>query len=317
MRRPTLHKSTLVVAAIAAVAMGRIAIPGRERDQHVELIPSQYDGRVRFDHGWPFTYAERYVPFDAADRQSWQARWKYWQGESYGLMPAALLGDAGLAFALVVAAAAAWERRRRRRAHACQLTIAEMLLFVGAAATACGWLSHARQEWQSEQVHLRALSSANAPYAEEFGARFTPWMTPWAPDWLVRLVGPDWLPECLERCTMMHVIYDSDQAYDGFADAAAHLQPLEHLRVMTITAPSRRHVIPFDDLAELPQLRVLDLGSYLSRDEVESWQILPDELERLRTLDRLVLPTRANLGLEAERVLRARMPRCRILFADE
>lgn len=329
MRRPTLHKSTLVVGALAAIGLGRIEIPGLELNQNAEAIPSQYDGLMRFDHGWPLTYAERFIPLDALERPALThpdtrlvspttlARWTVWVGDRLDFKLSALILDGFIASACVVGITGLWEWRRRGRAHAWQLRISEMLLLVSLAAAACGWLSYARNEWQQEQGPLRALSRANAPYAEEFGARFWPSLTPSAPDLLLRLVGPAWLPQCLWRCTRMDVNYDSDQAYDGFADAEVHLKKLKKLRVMVITAPSRRHAIPFDELADLSQLRVLDLGTYLSRDEVETWQVLPDELERLPPLDRLVLPLRANLGPEAERVVRTRTPQCQILFADE
>jgi hypothetical protein len=322
--RRRLHKSSLLVAVLAAIVMARLVIPGLELDYRAEAIPSQYDGRMRFDHGWPLTYMERFVPFDSANgpaaeyvTATFRARWAVWVGERRDLQVFTLIADACLATAIIVGVAAAWERRRRRRAHAWQLRISEMLLLVSAAAATCGWLSYARNEWQQEQDPLRALSRANAPYAEEFGARFWPVRTPCAPEWLVRLLGPDALPECLWRCTRMDVNYDSDQAYDGFADAKVHLKKLKNLSVMVITAPSRRHAIPFDELAELSQLRVLDLGTYLSRDEVETWQVLPEELERLPPLDRLVLPLRANLGPDAEHVVRTRLPQCEILFSDD
>jgi hypothetical protein len=326
MRRPMLHKSSLVVVALATLAVVRLNVPGFVRDQHDEPVPSKYTAYVTLVHGWPATYLERHVLVGTWAGKSIATagagvgadeRWAFWRGQDRQLSWRALMLDAAVAYLFVAVVVACWERRRRQRAHVWQLRIAELLLLTAAAAAICGWLAYQRAAWQREQPHLLTLGNTNAPYADQFGAHFSPRLELCAPEWIKRLVGERWLPEFLRRCTWIHVSYESDQAYEGFADAALHLRGLEQLRLISVRSISSRHAVPFADIGELPQVRVLDLASYLDADEAATWQALPDELEKLPPLERLIFPSRRSLRDDSAAVLRELMPKCEIVFADE
>jgi hypothetical protein len=311
-----------MVAIVAAVAMVRIEVPGLVREQQDEPVPSRLTAYVTLEHGWPATYLERHVSVATYSGMPFKTvgavrRWTFWRGHDLQLSWRALVLDAVLAYLCVAVVVALWERRRRQRAHVWQLRIAELLLLTAAAAAVCGWLAYQRAAWQREQPHLLVLGNTNAPYADQFGAHFSPRLAVHAPEWIKRLVGEQRLPAFLRRCTWIHISYESDQAYEGFADAAEHLHGLDQLRLISVRSISSRHAVPFADIGELPQVRVLDLASYLDAHEAATWQALPDELEKLPPLERLIMPSRHSLRDDAATVLRERMPRCEIVFADE
>jgi hypothetical protein len=312
------------VSWLALLTLILIAIPGLARDAADVRIPSFYVYFGLIDHGWPFTFLTRNVDANAGlggqgidEAKLAGVHWRLWDGEVEAFSPVLLAADLVAAFACVVLVTAAWEWRRRRRAHVGQLRLGELLIATAAVAGVCGWLAHERRAWRAEQTHLQALQASQPPYAESLGASFAPSRACLAPRWVRLLAGPLGLPEFLDRTTMIRIGYDSDQAYEGFADALGHLQQLEKLRVIAIYAQTQRKPIPFEDLGEIAQLEVLDLALYADLDADKSWNVLPEELAALGPLQRLILPARTSLRPDAAQMLRERNPQCEVVFAED
>jgi hypothetical protein len=323
MPKPTLCRSSLVVAAVACVVMVVLAAPGLVRDQSLSTHPTFYDTSDVFEHGWPIVYLERYVDEEFMFHHgkplpgpSWASaeNWTFWKGEDHVFLPGRLALDIAAALLIVALATAAWEWRRRRRANVWQLRLSEFLAVVAVAAGGLGWLAYQRDEASRERPHETALEEAFLIHEET--PTFTTGRTPNAPQWVLRLVGSRWLPDCLWRCAMVHVTCNGE-GYDGFGNVAAHLQQLRRLRVLTFEIPLRPGQIPFDQVARLSQIRCLELEWIVLHDWEIDWQLRPEEIETLPRLDRLILPSRSVLSEGAEQALRERLPDCAVVFADE
>jgi hypothetical protein len=210
MSRPRQHKSTIVVGVLLAVALVLIEAPGRVGHGH---SGARNEGRLYFEHGWPWVYLRREIEIPAAagavrpasvyvrsglprfgipwlsaeNWQWWRADKKRWQFSGW-----VLFWDVLAAAGVVGLGTWAWERRRRRRTRLLSFGLAEAIVAMTAAGLLLGWVVYQKREFEREE----GLRQGGREMLYHWLADGTLCV---APRWLQALTGPAVYPDFLWR----------------------------------------------------------------------------------------------------------------------
>lgn len=167
-RRWKLHRSTLVVGAIAAILMALTNLPGSTCSPSALGVANLKISSGVYDHGWPWVIARSVDPsvpspfaISVASTVRPDERW-HWSLEWRDFSAVAAVGDMALALAIVLGIGALWEWRRRRLNSVWQIRLTDVFALTLAVSLACGWwLSWHNQRVRQEQA-INTLYPQNA-----------------------------------------------------------------------------------------------------------------------------------------------------------
>jgi hypothetical protein len=259
LRRPNIHRSTVVVAlAITAVVL-LTNVPGDS------TYLSDWGGvyKAEYEHGWPWVFLKRRMFYGFSDPKRptslstptygipWTAgaTWKFWQGNAmWKPHPLALFGNVATGLLLIGAVASTWEWRRRRRTRLMQFSLREIVIATAVVAAAFGWWRYKQAEGDREDN--LGYAAGNWSYH--------------GPLWLKRLVGESPLTTTFSRIdgVALHVT-DNDQ----FQKTVSGFRSLRYLREVELdnySLDKDKYVeLSFSALQQLDGLRELWLAGFM------------------------------------------------------
>jgi hypothetical protein len=177
-------------------------------------------------------------------------------------------------------------------------------------AAILGWLVYEVREASREADQFGALYDLEEELWGE-GPNIMWIRRPDLPDWMMRLFGPESVPESMWRCRCLEVEPNSAGDYSTLTEAMPYLTELSRADFLSVCVPVKSPELPFDEIAKLGQVRFLHLYSY--RDD-GPWQIKPDDLRKLRHLELIIFPSRSSLSAEGVDILKKEMPSCRVEY---
>ena len=330
MRRPRLHRSSVVAGLVAAALLVLVSVPGR-------VVGGLTSDCKIFEHGWPWVYLRRETieepvtfydassglslvpcflpaiyPFDrdAPSRlPMWgvpwltPANWMIWDGDANGdrhwhLMVGALLLDLATALGVVAIAVAATEVWRRRRARVLSFRIADMLVATAVLGAILGRIAYWQHEYPREQ---RALVDADG--FSWYGQS----ETCIAPLWLRSLIGDRFFPDFCWRTATVLIHAGSDDA-DEAAQRISQLAYVHEIQVWLTEGESFR----FSVLNAIPQLQTLEIDAERPIQERDV-----KELAQIVHLRKLVFWRKDEVPAELMARLESALPDCEIVDDDE
>jgi hypothetical protein len=344
MSRPRLHKSSIVVALIAAFVAVLLEVPGRviHGTSWNDRTTGKTDVFTIFEHGWPWVYLRRatywhYADDDVpperqmngvADTRSdlpmWSVpwlsaeNWSIWQSYYHDdiaywtLNWSRILWNVTTVLFAVVLLVVAWECRRRRRPHVFSFGLIELFVAFTVAGGVFGWGVYMKREQQRERDLIANIRSVWSLHSEECIA----------PLWMRSLLGDRLVPSFLWRTTSAEVQRD-----DYVDHGLPHLKEIAQLSYMTrilVYGNAKEYPpFPFALLNSLIRLEELDLsGSYVADDEsgdIRFSDITEQDVEQLIQLDgiRKIFLDTGDISPKLLARLKAGLPNCKIVDARE
>ncbi len=257
MRRPKIHRSTLVVALGMLVPTILVNVSG----EIVSPLAGNFGGgyTAEYVHGWPQVYMYRSVDYDFSkpgpdfpDIPKWNVpwlawdSWRFWRADKRVLWGGCLICDFLVGAVLLLGITGAWEWRRRHRARICQFSIGDLLTAFTLVAVLLGWWGFVSQEYDRESLHVNVLDEPNGAYLLDKRCR--------GPRWLSLLVGESNLPERFQRVSFAILANENAKKLDGWLP---HLKSLKHLQGLEVRDWAGPPPVKYSHLKSLPALRYL------------------------------------------------------------
>ncbi len=331
MVRHRLHRSSLVVASASLLVGLVIVLPGEVHSSGGTFYSSGNGGGyvswIELAHGWPQHFLIRTNHDELAAKPEpllgvpWLSAvaWAVWQAEDYQFSLSNLLIDLFVVLIGICVITSLWEWRRRKRSRLAQIRISELLVLTSLLAVALGWRVHQLRLHREEQQHVQVLEGTTTTDEDlqlvVARPEFYVSDACVAPTWLLRLVGEEFLPAYMWRAS--EIFYDpvDPGASDPFGQALPHLKSLRYASHFSCGDVTYYAVHPFSIVAELPQVRTLEIYAPLSSYKVDQGEA--NKLLELQQITKLVLKSPGNITPDAKRLLSERMPRCTIEYVHE
>ncbi len=319
MRRPRLHKSSIVIGALAAAALVLICLPGRVYDQY----PGAYS---RYEHGWPFIYLRRETEQSSALASvTWPAirnalqtlpmsgvpwlsveNWKFWQSDTrpefsrWEFSGEILAADIFVVMALLLAMVFAAEYRRRRRSSMLSVSLAELFVLLTAVCCVLGWVYRVRAGYRQEVAVITSIKSQDEAYMGSVKCI--------APTWVSALFGNCWMPGFMWRTDSI----GCNQDVSVVAELCDRMNALPYSNSLQLSgAVFGDGHYPFAKLRSIRRLETLSVSSTPRMDEQDV-----QELVQLSNLKKLVLE-KSHGDPRLIRQLEQGLPGCTIVDEDE
>jgi hypothetical protein len=337
MRRPRLHKSSIVVGLIVALLLVLIETPGR--------VVSGYGGTSSlkvFEHGWPWIHLRResydrappefvkssdgrwlalmyspvWNPLDIrTDLPRWGIpwlsadNWRFWESYPQDDPPRWTLHIVNLvcnlAVALVVLSStvAVWEIRQRRRSEpvSFRFGLRGLLLATAAAGAVLGWLNHLAHEHRRESALIDRVDSRTGPMDATW---YDVDHVCVAPLWLRSLVGVRVFPEFFWRASAVNI---QPERGDKMELMCAEIAQLDHVTKIGIEG-HLRHYVRFSALRTLAQMKTLEVWRPTILDEQDL-----NGLAQLKQLQKIVIEGLDEVDPEALARLKSALPDCKVI----
>jgi hypothetical protein len=307
MHRPTIHRSTAVVALGLFGILILVNVPG-------ELISlggfgssdmrSVHSG-ASYEHGWPWMYLDRSFEypypgggtgiFSSAPNYgvpwlAW-ASWEFWRGDNWRVRVGALILNLVVGSLLILAIAGGWEWRRRRRTRLFQFTLAECLVAFVVVAAPLGWWLQAKSATAREVAAIDSLGES-AECAEDYHG----------PLWLRRLVGVHLAWNSFSRVDFVQLVHIDGEVFEQLLPL---LRAFPYLRELDVEGdPDSSMPVAFSTLNELKGVRSLSL------DKFKLTQRDLDELAKVHQLKELAIMNMDEQDPAIIQKLKDAMPDC-------
>ncbi len=326
LHRFKLHGSTVVVAVVVTFLVSRVVLSvGFEAagSGGYCVDAEGFSSYTVYEHGWPEPFLYR-IDCAGTSRLDWiplpvSRSWRLWEcDEESEFWLGLFLWDLAVGLAVVLCCTTSWELRRRRRERLLQFRLWEALLLVTLLAVGLGSLRYHRVEYKREEANAQALESLEMLGEEKDLGSFQVYSENCVlPDWALRLVGTELIPQYLWRYD--YVLYEPgwDDSPEYFRRALPDLLGLKRLDAIEIETLPEGGELPIEGLAELPNLRELELWGH---DDPRPLDIqMAESIARLSRLKKLTLAPVDGWYLtpEARRLIEERLPACEIEALEE
>ncbi|HEY3393366.1 MAG TPA: hypothetical protein VGK58_11710 [Lacipirellulaceae bacterium] len=346
MPRPRLHKSSIVIALIAAFIAILIEVPGRVDYGTTRIRPTGLEVRTTFDHGWPWVFLRRttlgyyaddevpqerrlklhpnaFIPLgfdERTDLPMWSVpwlsaeNWLFWEADMSGAPPRwefdpiALSCNLAIALLLFAGVVAAWEfwRRRREGPLSFRFGLRAVLLCIAAAAAVLGWLTFLEREHGRETALIKRVSERSGPMEATWYDNDYVCV---APLWLRSLVGVRFFPEYFCRASTVELKPERGEKTDLMC---AEIAQLDYVTKVSIDGDPRQR-FRFSALRNLERIKTIEIWRPTILDEPAL-----NELAQLKQLRKIVIERIDEIAPAVIARLEAELPNCKIIgYSDD